>query len=103
MDLVFFDKNGAKYVKNHILLPHRNPFLKVIKNPDLSLVKDEPPIFWELRNNTIVEMSRPNKVKKLKFINKEHQPSPMTILYPWWMKLPYLLLLVALIYWRSRG
>lgn len=95
-DLVIFDKEGAKHIKDHWVRPYRSPFVKVIKNPDLSIVKDIEPIFWKLEGYSIIEMTPDEKIEKLKIKTTKH---PMQALYPWWTKLIAIIIVVGALYY----
>lgn len=81
--IVVNDKD-LRYVKDHIVFPHRSPFIKVIKHPDLSHVLNAPPIYWKLWGNMIVEMSPDEKQAKLNLLKTPKKyKNNMSVLYPW--------------------
>lgn len=97
--VIVASKNDLRYVKNHIIFPHKNPFIKVIKHPDLSHVLNVPPKFWKLDHSMIVEMEPAEKEEKLKLLtDKKSYKENMAVLYPWWMKLFSLTLISGLCY-----
>ncbi len=101
--LIVINDKDLRYVKDHFIFPHISPFVKIIKHPDLSQVINIPSMFWELRNNMIVEMLPKDKEEKLKLLKEEKKyKNNMTVLYPWYMKLLVFMFILVLCYitWR---
>ncbi len=82
------NKKDLRYVKGHIIWPHRTPFVTVIKHPDLSHVLNSPPIFWKLIGKMIVEMTPDEKRAKIDLLkNHKDYKDNMSVLYPWYMQI----------------
>lgn len=99
------DPLDLRYVKDHIVFPHRSPFVRVIKHPDLSHVLDQPPIFWKLWGNMIVEMSPDEKRAKLNLLKTpDIYIHNMSVLYPWYWSTFFLAMILGAGYlaWHYR-
>lgn len=93
------DPLDLRYVKGHIIFPHRSPFVKVIKHPDLSHVQNASPIFWKLWGNLIIEMAPAEKEAKLKLLkDPDKYKNNMSVLYPWYWTLFFVAMVLLAVY-----
>lgn len=100
--VVVFKKNTAQIVVNPPDLVKYHKMPNAMVNPDLSLVKGEPPHFWKMSAGSVVPMSRPEKLERLKDIDSEGinvelvKKIPFYKNYIFWISVSALELLTAL-------
>lgn len=63
--IVTFSAVGAQ-IKRSFHTIHKSSII----NPDISHLKDVPQIFWKLENGRVIEMTRPEKIQRLRQLKK---------------------------------
>lgn len=96
--VVIFKKNTAEILVNPLVVSRYKLMENALVNPDLSLVKKEPPHFWKNQNGMVVPMSRPEKLQRLQDIQNEGTEvklltTPLYKNYIFWLSISVLELL----------
>lgn len=81
-DIVVFTKLDAKIIRAHRLLPGHDKS-RIAISPDLSKLGKIPTHFWKLERGRVIEMSRPEKLRRLKAMQTQREIEPLVaIIYP---------------------